>query len=64
MSLYSAEEICEGCTHAHFHKCCGCFCHCKIYSDGHSNGTTGKCDDKKEFDSEESSSRIIGHNDD
>jgi hypothetical protein len=28
MSLYSHEEVCEGCVSAIFHKCCRKFCSC------------------------------------
>jgi len=29
MSLYSMEEICSGCIHANWHRCCDTFCYCE-----------------------------------
>ena len=30
MSLFTNEEVCEGCIFANFHECCGKFCSCEI----------------------------------
>lgn len=43
MSLYSEEEICEGCDHAVFHDCCKKFCHCKIKMEQLANDLNGTC---------------------
>ena len=50
MSLYSMEEICEGCDHAHWHGCNKChswrrksFCHCASNAEEHINGCDGTC---------------------
>jgi len=54
MSLFTLDEICEGCMKSQWHiRCMDCFressrfCHCE---DGHENQvsyTTGKCEYKK-----------------
>ena len=46
MSLYTEEEVCEGCRNAHFHKCCGSFCYCR--EDHKINGMDDTCDFKEE----------------
>lgn len=48
MSLYSYEEICEGCEYAVFHECCNSFCHCKDDATDQANCYNGKCLNKKE----------------
>ncbi len=44
MSLYSHEEICEGCTKAVFHECCSKFCHCEDNHEQSTNGYDGTCE--------------------
>jgi hypothetical protein len=45
MSLFTHEEICIGCKHAHFHDCCQKFCKCEI--DESPDHIHGKCDKKE-----------------
>jgi len=50
MSLYSMEEICEGCIHGVWHRCCGTFCHCEGQCQDDDTGisfTSGTCDFKE-----------------
>jgi hypothetical protein len=47
MSLYSLEEICEGCIHATFHDCCNSFCRCGIKVSDDVNGYNGTCKKKE-----------------
>ena len=51
MSLFSNEEVCEGCLHAVFHDCCKSFCRCKI--DGCIDVIRGECEDRPEQESKE-----------
>ena len=46
MSLYTHEEICEGCVNAIFHECCNKFCHCIIDAEGDVNCYNGTCESK------------------
>jgi hypothetical protein len=49
MSLYSFEEICQGCTNVKWHSCPNCyggeprFCHCEIHAEESADHSTGKC---------------------
>jgi hypothetical protein len=43
MSLYSFEEICEGCNNAVFHSCCEKFCHCTLNLTQDANGMDNTC---------------------
>jgi hypothetical protein len=47
MSLYSLEEICEGCTLAVFHTCCKKFCRCIDKHEYDANGYNCTCFYKK-----------------
>jgi len=46
MSLFTFEEICEGCENAVFHDCCGRFCRCRV--DANPDHIRGKCSEKIE----------------
>jgi len=52
MSLYSLEEICEGCLYARWHSCDKCygggkrFCHCMMDSESQTDSIRGRCEDK------------------
>jgi hypothetical protein len=50
MSLYSFEEICEGCLYAHWHIACSdCyessprFCHCELHAEEEVNHMCNGC---------------------
>lgn len=45
MSLYSDDEICNGCIHAYNCEKCGKFEFCEI--DANKNYMTGKCEQKE-----------------
>lgn len=47
MSLYSKEEICEGCVYGIFHKCCNKFCKCSQNHENDANPMSGRCKFKK-----------------
>lgn len=44
MSLFSHEEICEGCPSAVFHTCCDKFCHCKDGCEHDADAIMGVCE--------------------
>ena len=46
MSLYSPEEICEGCLNAIFHVCCNKFCSCAIDAQNTYDQCSGICPSK------------------
>ena len=48
MSLFSNEEICDGCKFAVFHECCGSFCRCEIGHAEDCDYCRGECEHKKE----------------
>ena len=43
MSLYTLDEICEGCQHAVEHDCCGRFCRCRGSHELETDGISGTC---------------------
>ena len=43
MSLYTLDEICEGCQHAVEHDCCGRFCRCAEEHEYEVDGYNGTC---------------------
>lgn len=49
MSLYSQEEICDGCYFSKFHTCCNKFCKCIIDKEDQLDYITGKCAYKMKY---------------
>jgi len=43
VSLYTLDEICEGCQHAVEHDCCGRFCRCRGSHELETDGISGTC---------------------
>ena len=43
MSLYTLDEICEGCQRAVMHDCCGRFCRCRGSHEREADGINGTC---------------------
>ena len=48
MDIYTNTYICEGCTQAVFHDCCGEFCHCKGDYTDDVNYIDGECERKEQ----------------
>ena len=53
MSLFSHNEICEGCIHAVFHTCCNNFCRCKEGHEQEVDHIKCECEYKSEEEKEE-----------
>lgn len=56
MSLFTYEEICEGCKFANWHICPYCyytepkFCHCEIHAESNLSHISKTCKYKKEVE--------------